>query len=55
MRVTRWAATDGGTYLEHAAGITVKAVLDHGDVEVDHIALFQLLWPWNAMTDYMID
>jgi hypothetical protein len=44
-----------GADLEHPAGVAVVAVLDHGDVDVDDIAFFQLLRAGNAMADHMID
>ena len=40
---------------EHAAGIAMPAVFDHGDVHVDDIALFQGLVIGNAMADLVVD
>jgi hypothetical protein len=41
--------------VEHAAGVTVKTILDHGDVDVDDVAALELLVPGNAMADHVID
>ena len=40
---------------EGPAGVAVVLVLDNGDIDIDDIAAFQLLFPRNAMTDNVID
>ena len=40
---------------EHAAGVAMKAVLDHRDVEVDDVALLQRLVTGHAMADLVVD
>ena len=37
--------------VEHAAGVAVKAVLDHGDVDVDDVAGLEPLVAGNAVAD----
>src|SRR6266704_1037625 len=39
----------------HAAGIAVKTVLDHGDVDVQDIASLEHALPWNAVADLVVD
>ena len=41
--------------LEHAAGVAVKTILDHRDVEVDDVAILQDLVARNAMADLVVD
>ena len=38
----------------HPAGVTEPAIDDHGDVDVQDIAVFQHLRPWNAVADDMV-
>src|SRR5690606_16385278 len=40
---------------EHLAGIAVVAVLDYGDVDVQHIAVLQRLVVGDAVADHMIE
>ncbi len=40
---------------EHAAGIAVVAVLDHGDVDIHDIAVLQFLVGGNAVADLVVD
>ena len=40
---------------EHAAGITVKAILYDCDVDIDDVAVFQFFFAWNTMADHVID
>src|SRR5262249_2156292 len=40
---------------EHAAGVTMPAVEDDGDVDVEDIAVLQLLVAGNAVADDMVD
>jgi hypothetical protein len=40
---------------EHAAGVAVPAVLDHGDVDVDDVALFQRLFVGDAVAHHVVD
>src|SRR5712692_171460 len=39
----------------HAAGIAVKTVLDHGDVDIQDIAGLEHALPWNAVADLVVD
>ncbi|MNZ45711.1 hypothetical protein D3C78_633720 [compost metagenome] len=39
----------------HATGVAVPAVLDHGDVDVDDVAIAQCLGRRNAVADHVID
>jgi glutathione S-transferase len=43
------------TQHEHAAGITMPAVLDDGDVDIQNISLAQRLVVRNAMADLVVD
>jgi len=45
----------GLTQQEHATGITMPSVLDHGDVDVDNVAFFKRLVIGNAVTDLVVD
>jgi hypothetical protein len=40
---------------KHLAGITVKTVLDHRDVDVDDVAVLKNLIPWDPVADLMVD
>src|SRR5690606_4232922 len=40
---------------EHAAGIPVPAVLDHGDIDVEDVALLEELVVRNAVADLVVD
>ncbi len=46
----RWLANE-----EHAAVVAVVAVLDDGDVEVDHVAVLEHLVARDAVADHVID
>src|SRR5256714_210071 len=39
----------------HAAGIAVKAVLDHGDVDIEDVACLEHALARNAMADLVVD
>ena len=39
----------------HAAGIAMPAIDDDGDVDIDDVAIDQLLRPRNAVADHMVD
>ena len=41
--------------VEHAAGVAVVAILDHRDVDVQGVAIFQWLVTWNAVADHVVD
>src|SRR5438034_7237581 len=41
--------------VEHAARVSVKAVLDHGDVDVDDVARLELLVTRDAVAHDMVD
>ena len=41
--------------IEHPAGVAVEAVLDHCDVDVDHVARLELLVARNSVADDVID
>src|SRR3990172_8422993 len=45
----RWLAHE-----KHAAGVSVKSVLDHGHVDVNDVALFQALFARYAVTNLVI-
>ena len=40
---------------EHATGVTMPAIFDHGDVNVDNVALFQGFVVGDAMANLMVD
>src|SRR5712692_9774893 len=40
--------------IEHAARVAVKAVLDHGDVDIEDVTGFQHALPGNAVADLMV-
>jgi hypothetical protein len=40
--------------VEHAAGVAVEAVLDHGDVDVDDVARLEHLVAGNAVADLVL-
>ena len=40
---------------KHFTGVTVKAVLDDGDIDIDAITLFQQFVTGDAVADYMVD
>ena len=40
---------------EHLAGIPMETILDHGDINIDDIAIFQFLVPGYAVTDLVVD
>src|SRR6266853_3728726 len=47
---------DGGfADVVHAAGIAVKTVLDHGDVDIQYVARLEHALPWNAVADLVVD
>src|SRR5580658_10994232 len=39
----------------HAAGVPMKAIANHGHIDVDDVAVFQALLARNAVADHMID
>src|SRR5713101_8122629 len=39
----------------HAAGIAVKTVFDHGDVDIQDIARLEHALPWNPVADLVVD
>ena len=41
--------------MEHAAGVAEVAVLDHGDVDVQGIAVLQRFVTWNPVADHVVD
>src|SRR5712691_2947946 len=41
--------------VEHAAGIAVKTVFDHGDVNVQNVPGSQYTLPGNAVADLVVD
>src|SRR5450756_1942375 len=50
------ARLDGGfADIKHATGVAVVAVLDHRDVNIDDVAVLQLLVSGNAVTDLVVD
>src|SRR5260370_26388406 len=40
--------------IEHAAGVAVKAVLDHRDIDIQDVTGFQHALPGNAVADLMV-
>src|SRR5690606_40605472 len=40
---------------EHPAGVAVVAVLDHGDVDIEDVAILQWLVIRDAMADHVVD
>src|ERR1043166_2456544 len=53
--VTQAACLDRGLPdVEHAAGVAVIAILDHGDVDVDDVAGLQTLFARHAVTYHMV-
>jgi hypothetical protein len=40
--------------VEHAAGVAVEAVLDHGDIDVDDVARAELLVAGDAVTHHVV-
>ena len=40
---------------EHFTGITVKTILDNGYIDIDYVAVAQLLVAGYAVTHYMVD
>ena len=43
------------THHEHAAGVTVPAIFDHGDVDVENVAFFQRLVAGYAVANLVVD
>ncbi|MNG99861.1 hypothetical protein D3C79_590410 [compost metagenome] len=41
--------------MEHAAGVAVVAVLDHGDVDVQRVTVLERLVVGDAVADHMVD
>ena len=41
--------------MEHLAGVTMEAIFDHSDVDIDNISIFQLLIPGYAMAYLVVD
>src|SRR5438552_4192525 len=39
----------------HAAGIAVKTVLDHGDVDIEDVARLEHALPWDPVADLVVD
>src|SRR6266850_6438819 len=39
----------------HAAGVAVKTVLDHGDVDIEDVPRLEHALAWNAVADLMVD
>src|SRR6266581_2910930 len=39
----------------HAAGIAVKAVFNHGDVDIQDVPRLEHALPWNAVADLVVD
>src|ERR1700692_455811 len=44
----------GGAHEVHPAGVSVKAVADDRDVDIDDVAALQLLVPGDAVADHMV-
>ena len=53
--LAKTCALDGGfADLKHAAGVAVVLVFNHGDVDVDDIAVLENLAGWYAVADLMV-